>query len=284
MTAAAEAIPPLQQETPVTTAPTPTTIPALFDLTGRTALISGASGHLGSAFAAALAEAGATVICSSIDRGRAEAAAAKLPAAPGVTHHGVLLDQMDEDAAAAGFEEAVGCTGQIDILVNNGHEASKSDLTDVGAAEFTRQLSNATGWFLLSRMLRDHVAARQGSGSIILIGSMYGVVGSYPDAYEDVCPASPVAYHCLKGGIIHMTRHLAVYWAPDNIRVNCLSPGPFPSAHAPAEMVPRLCAKSPMGRMGAPHELKGALIYLASDASSYVTGQNLVIDGGWTAW
>jgi NAD(P)-dependent dehydrogenase (short-subunit alcohol dehydrogenase family) len=81
-----------------------------------------------------------------------------------------------------------------------------------------------------------------------------------------------------------MTRHLAVYWAKEGVRVNCLSPGPFPSEKAPAAMVERLRGKSPMGRMGRPEELKGALVFLASDASSYITGQNLVIDGGWTAW
>ena len=104
------------------------------------------------------------------------------------------------------------------------------------------------------------------------------------DADGRLAPLFPVAYHALKGGIVHMTRHLAVYWAKDGIRVNCLSPGPFPSEKAPREMVERLCTKSPMGRMGSPHELKGALLFLASDASSYMTGQNLIIDGGWTAW
>jgi NAD(P)-dependent dehydrogenase (short-subunit alcohol dehydrogenase family) len=113
---------------------------------------------------------------------------------------------------------------------------------------------------------------------------MYGVVGSYPDAYEGVCAASPVHYHTLKGGIVHLTRHLAVYWAKDNVRVNCLSPGPFPSEKAPQEMVERLCTKSPMGRMGTPEELNGALLLFASDAGSYITGQNLLVDGGWTAW
>ena len=81
-----------------------------------------------------------------------------------------------------------------------------------------------------------------------------------------------------------MTRHLAVYWAGDGVRVNCLSPGPFPPPRAPAEMVDRLRDRSPSKRMGLPHELKGAIVFLASDASSYMTGQNLVIDGGWTAW
>src|SRR4029077_4481791 len=106
----------------------------------------------------------------------------------------------------------------------------------------------------------------------------------YPDAYADVADASPVAYHALKGGIVQMTRHLAVYWAKDGVRVNCLSPGPFPSEKASREMGEGLIAKSPMGRMGRPDELKGAVVFLASSASSYMTGQNLVIDGGWTAW
>src|SRR5690606_435449 len=99
--------------------------------------------------------------------------------------------------------------------------------------------------------------ARGGDASVVMIGSMYGVVGSYPDAYEGLVPASPVAYHALKGGIVHMTRHLAVYWAKDGVRVNCLSPGPFPGPAANSEMVERLTAKSPMGRMGRPDELKG---------------------------
>jgi gluconate 5-dehydrogenase len=117
-----------------------------------------------------------------------------------------------------------------------------------------------------------------------MLGSMYGVVGSYPDAYQDICIASPVAYHALKGGVVQMTRHLAVYWAKDRVRINCLSPGPFPGSNAPIELVDRLRLKSPMGRMGSPHELKGAVLFLASDAASYCTGQNLIIDGGWTAW
>jgi len=99
-----------------------------------------------------------------------------------------------------------------------------------------------------------------------------------------VCAASPAAYHALKGGIVHLTRHLAVYWARDGVRVNCLSPGPFPGPQAPAAMVERLKTRSPMRRMGQPDELKGALVFLAGDASSYVTGHNLVVDGGWTAW
>jgi gluconate 5-dehydrogenase len=117
-----------------------------------------------------------------------------------------------------------------------------------------------------------------------MLGSMYGQVGSYPDVYEDIGPINPAAYQTLKGGIIQLTRHLAVCWAQDQVRVNCLSPGPFPPSSVSPKLVKRLKEKSPLNRMGQAHELKGATVYLASDASSYVTGQNLTVDGGWTAW
>ena len=191
---------------------------------------------------------------------------------------------MDPGSIERGFTRALELAGRIDVLVNNGHEALPADWTTVTAEQFTRHLANATGYFLLARLTRDDAVRREAPASIIQIGSMYGLVGSYPDAYEGICPASPVAYHTLKGGIIHMTRHLAVYWAGDRVRVNCISPGPFPSEKAPLAMVERLRTKLPMRRMGLPHELKGAVVFLASDASSFMTGQNLVIDGGWTAW
>lgn len=260
------------------------TIASLFDLTGRVALITGGSGYLGRSLSRALAEAGATVVVASRDLERAQSVAKELPSPGDAVHHGVVLDQLEESSIQSGFEAAVKAAGQVDLLVNNGQQGHALDLTNVTAEAFNRDLQNATGYFMLARCLRDHIVSRDATGAIVMIGSMYGVVGSYPDAYAGVCVASPVQYHALKGGIIHMTRHLAVYWAKDNIRVNCLSPGPFPSEKAPAEMVERLKTKSPMNRMGLPHELKGALLLLLSDAGSYITGQNLLVDGGWTAW
>lgn len=260
------------------------TIQQLFDLSGRVALVTGASGHLGAALAEALAEAGGRVVVASRDPGRGQAAAAALGGAERGRHLAVALDHLDEASSSRGFAAAVAAAGRIDVLVNNGHEGLAADWTTVTAEQFTRQLANATGYFLLARLLRDHAVARGGGASIVLLGSMYGVVGSYPDAYAGVGTASPVAYHALKGGIVQMTRHLAVYWAGDGVRVNCLSPGPFPGERADPRLIERLCARSPMRRMGRPHELKGAVVFLASDASSYMTGQNLLIDGGWTAW
>jgi len=256
----------------------------LFDLSGKVSLVTGARGHLGRALAEALAEAGSRVVVTSRDAAAAGKLAAALPEVAGATHLGVALDYLDPASIERGFAEAADRAGPLQIVVNNGHQGLSHDWRSVTADEFNRQLSLTTGYFLLARLARDHAVQHKVPASVILLGSMYGVVGSYPDAYEGVCPASPAAYHALKGGIVHLTRHLAVYWARDGVRVNCLSPGPFPSAQAPAAMVERLKQHSPMGRMGAPHELKGALVFLASDASSYVTGHNLVVDGGWTAW
>ncbi len=260
------------------------TIGELFDLSGRTALITGASGWLGNAMASALAEAGASVVVGSRDAKKGAEVLAALPSVKGARHHFVVLDQLDPGSIASGFADALSSAGQVDILVNNGHGGDPHDLTDVSPEQFAKVLGNATGWFLLARCLRDHLVARGAAGSIINIGSMYGQVGSYPEVYEGIASASPVSYHTLKGGIIHMTRHLAVYWAKDHVRVNCLSPGPFPASGVNEELVERLKARSPMGRMGLPHELKGALLLFASDAGSYITGQNLTVDGGWTAW
>lgn len=260
------------------------TLQELFDLTGRVALVTGGTGWLGTSFGLALAEAGASVVVSSRDLARAQAAAEKLPARQGQKHLGVQIDQTDEASLSSGFAAAVSAAGKIDILVNNGLEALGKDITQVTFEEFARHQRNNAGYFVLARLTRDHAVQRGVPASIINIGSMYGQVASYPDAYEGICAASPVAYHALKGGTIHMTRHLAVYWARDRVRVNCLSPGPFPQDRVPAGLPERLCRKSPMGRMGRPHELKGALLLLASDAGSYITGQNLTVDGGWTAW
>lgn len=257
------------------------TVQQLFDLTGRNVLITGASGFLGSAMSAALAESGARVIAASRKLATAKSVAASLP---GQGHLGIALDHMDHKSIERAVADITKRVGPIHVLVNNGHEPQAADWRSITGEQFSRQLENATGYFLLARAVRDAAVAAKAEASIILLGSMYGQVGSYPDAYEGIVSASPAAYHALKGGVLHLTRHLAVYWARDGVRVNSLSPGPFPGPKAAPAMVRRLKTKSPMKRMGLPHELKGAIVFLASDASSYVTGHNLVVDGGWTAW
>ncbi len=262
------------------------TIQEMFNLGGKIALVTGACGWLVQSMCRALAEAGAGIVCAEIPavKDKARDVARSLPVVGGAKHYVTELDYMDAGSIDNCIADAAMQAGRIDILVNSGYERVTSDWRTVTGEQFTRQLQNATGVFLLSRAFREHCVKRGGGGSIINIGSMYGIVGSYPDAYADVPMCSPVAYHCLKGGILSMSRHMAVYWVGDGVRVNVLSPGPFPAPNVSPKMVERLSSKSPMKRMGKPHELKGALVFLASDASSYVTGANIVVDGGWMAW
>jgi gluconate 5-dehydrogenase len=260
-------------------------LPDQFDLGSRTALVTGGTGYLGRAFCSALAQAGASVVVASRDKKRAIDMAATLPTDAKQQHHGIALDYNDADSIEAGYRQAVDATGFINILVNNGHMLDARDWQQIDAEGFRLQMQNATGYFLLSRMVRDQAVAMQRPASIVMLGSMYGKVASYPDVYAEIGSASSVAYQCLKAGVAQMARHLAVYWAPDRVRVNTLSPGPFPNPDtADPQLLERLVAKSPMGRIGHPPELQAALLFLCCDASSYVTGHNLVVDGGWTAW
>jgi NAD(P)-dependent dehydrogenase (short-subunit alcohol dehydrogenase family) len=258
------------------------TIDQLFDLAGRTALVTGATGWLGKSLATALAEAGARVVVSSRNAERAHTLARGLPGRD--DHCAVEIDHMNPGSIDEGFKCAVAVAGPVDILVNNGTEPGKGDWRGVDYKAFSRQLDNATGYFHLARLFRNHAVEVHRPANIVLVGSIYGLVGSYPEDFEGIRDGSSPAYHTLKGGVINLTRHLAVLWAPDNIRVNCLSPGPFPKPGFPEALKQRYHKRSPFGRMGSPHELKGAVLLLASDAGSYMTGVNLVVDGGWTAW
>ena len=261
------------------------TVSELLDLSGKVAIVTGAAGWLGAAMSRGLAEAGATVAVTSRDGARAEAFAATLP---GGGHAGFGLAQDESEALPAFVEAVVARLGQVDVLVNNAYGGTAPSIDTASAEDFNRAYhTGVTGYFLLAREVVRHLRGRGAGGSIINIASMYGVVASYPEAYTGFDMNSPPNYHGLKGGLIHLTRHLAAYWAQDRVRVNAISPGPFPSAHvreaAPA-FVERLADRVPMKRMGEPEELKGIVVLLASEGSSYITGQNILVDGGWTAW
>lgn len=261
------------------------TYPNLFDLTGRIALISGATTHYGAAMATALAEAGAQIVAAGHDCDAAQRFASALPNNCGQAMHcGVELDHMCAKSIEQCVNGVIRRYGCIDILLNNALYPIAHDWASITDEQFSRHLANATGGFLLARHVRNNAVSRGKSASIIMIGSIYGMVASYPDAYEGICPANSAAYQTMKGGVIQLTRHLAVHWARDRIRVNCISPGPFPAADVSPQLVERLAAKSPIGRMGNPNELKGVTLLLASDAGSYITGQNITVDGGWTSW
>ena len=262
------------------------TVGELLDLHGRVAIVTGACGWLGSAMSRALAEAGASVVVTSRDGEQATAFAATLPGDG--KHSGVGFDQGDSGTIPPFVAGIIERQGRVDVLVNNAYGGTGPDIETATAEDFDAAYHvGVTAYFLLAREVMFHLRQRGAPGSIINIASMYGVVASYPSAYEGLAANSPPNYHGLKGGLLQLTRHLAAYWAPYAIRVNAISPGPFPRPEVGERVpgfLPRLEQKTPLGRMGRPEELKGAVVLLASDAGSYITGQNLLVDGGWTAW
>jgi NAD(P)-dependent dehydrogenase (short-subunit alcohol dehydrogenase family) len=258
---------------------------SIFDLTGKVALVTGGAGHSGAAYSQALAEQGAKVIMASPNVKKCQKLAAELGPLP----EGVELDLDEHDAVVGLVDNIVRQHGSLDVLVNNGYKGSYAGIESARPEEFATCFNRGlTSYFLAARQAVRHMKEKDG-GSIINIASMYGIVGGYPGVYEGLPRSSPPHYHAMKGAVISMTRQLAVNWAPFNIRVNSISPGPFPAETADPsaeekEFHSRLRERVPLGRMGKPHELKGAMVLLASNAGSYITGHNLVVDGGWTAW
>jgi NAD(P)-dependent dehydrogenase (short-subunit alcohol dehydrogenase family) len=262
---------------------------ARFDLTGKVVVVTGGTGILGSLYCRRLAEAGATVVVADLDPQKCAALAAET----GADAHGLAVDLTDEASVAAWASEIVNRFGRVDVLVNNA--ASKSpnffaSLESFPLSDWQQVMAvNVTGIFLALKYVGPTMV-RQGKGSIINISSIYGVVG--PDQriyegswYEDMGGSinTPLIYSATKGAVIAMTRYLATYWGPSGVRTNTLTPGGVSSGQN-TTFSEKYSARVPLGRMAEADEMVGALLFLASDASSYVNGQNLIVDGGWTAW
>jgi NAD(P)-dependent dehydrogenase (short-subunit alcohol dehydrogenase family) len=252
-------------------------MPELFSLDGRVAVVTGASSGLGDRFARVLHSAGASVVVAARRADRLEALADELG------RDRVLVVPCDV-AVDDDCERLVSTTlehfGRLDVLVNNAGMAVTLPAEHEPLDDFRRVVDvNLTGLFVLSQLAgRAMIAA--GSGTIVNVASVLGLVAS--------TPIKQASYCATKGAVVNLTRELACQWARKGVRVNSLAPGWFPS-ELTAEMFEDEAANAfvkrdcPMARAGEPHELDGALLFLASDASSYVTGQTLVVDGGWTA-
>jgi 2-deoxy-D-gluconate 3-dehydrogenase len=266
-----------------------------FNLSGRVAIVTGGAGLLGREFSLALAEAGASVAVADLDSSRAASAAESLQAA-GLRAKALAVDVSDKAAIARMVDAILGEWGRIDVLVNSaaldpkveaGGSAALSDaFEDLSLETWNRALAvNLTGPFLCAQAVCRSMLA-QGSGSIVNIASTYGLVGPDQRIYPRVDgrpQVKPAHYSVAKAGIIGLTKYLAAYFAGSNLRVNALTPGGV-GQDQPPEFVRRYSDRAVMGRMARRDELNGALLFLASDASSYMTGANLVVDGGWTAW
>jgi NAD(P)-dependent dehydrogenase (short-subunit alcohol dehydrogenase family) len=256
--------------------------PPLFDLTGKTAVVTGASGPLGRRLAEALAMAGASTLLV----GRREDALARAVdeiSAKGGTAQAFAADVSKQPEVERLGMEVDRAFGALDVLVNGAARASGKPIEEMTLEEWeATQASALSSAFLCTQALGERMKGR--GGSIVNIGSIYGAVSADPSVYPEGMAGSSVDYAAAKAGLLGLTRYVAVHWAAHNIRCNCLSPGGVASPRNDnAEFRRAYCERTPLGRMAQGRDVAGALVFLASEASAYVTGQNLLVDGGWTA-
>lgn len=264
-------------------------IEELMDLKGRVALVTGGGGHLGAAICETLAELGAANVVLDVSVGACSSVAAGIHERYGVATLPLALDLSREEELRSVSEVVLAHFGRLDILVNCAALVGASELPgwsvpfrDQRADTWRLALEvNLTAPFLLVQTCAESLAA-SGHGSVINIGSIYGIVGPDFRLYEDTGLGNPAAYGATKGGLLQLTRWLATALAPA-VRVNAISPGGVWRAQ-PDVFCDRYIQRTPLQRMAREEDLKGAVAYLASDLSAYVTGQNLAVDGGWTVW
>lgn len=262
----------------------------LFNLDGRVAVITGAAGLLGRDHAYVLSRFGANLVLTDLNLEGCKAAAEEISAS---SDSRVEIEPCDVTSKSDWQElvaNVIRTFGRIDVLVNNAGYTNQSRSAGYAAPfigfpqEDWQQILdvNLTGVFLGCQAVGERML-KQGSGSIINIASMYGVVSPNHRMYPGTGIAQPAAYSVSKAGVIALTRYLATLWAEKGVRVNCITPGGVYNGHTET-FSGRYQALCPIRRMADSHEMRGALVYLASDASSYCVGHNLVVDGGWTAW
>ena len=254
----------------------------LFNLDQRVALVTGGAGIYGTHICRALAEARAKVIVAARNLERCEEFARDLRN-EGLDVVATSLDLAEAESIVSVRDWISANFGRLDILVNNAVARAGGDLETVSEAEWESAMRvNSTGLFLACKMFSQLMIAQR-SGVIINIASIYGVVGPDFDIYEGTELTNPANYAFAKGGMINFSRYMASYYGRFGIRVNTISPGGFRTADQPKRFVDQYSRRTLLKRMATDDDIKGAIVYLASDASSYVTGQNLLVDGGWTA-
>ncbi len=254
-----------------------------FSLKGKTALVTGGAGLYGRQIVRALAEAGAKTFAASRGLEALRADAARL-AADGLDVAALRLDQGDERSILDLRDEIVKRAGGLEVLVNNAVlRPMKKGFLDESAAFAESMKVNATGLFLITRAMGDVMAAR-GGGSIINIGSIHGMTGPDPPIYEGTeMHGFYPDYFFHKGGMLNFTRFTASYYGAKGVRCNCVSPGGFRTETMPAAFVGNYSRRTFLGRLAGDTDLMGVVVFLAADASSYITGANIAVDGGYTA-
>lgn len=265
----------------------------VFSLQGKVAVVTGAAGLLGQQHCRALAEAGASVVACDLDEETCWNLVDELPT-PSIS---VPMDVTSAEDIRTVLEVMLLEFKHVDVLVNNAAVNDKFETPALAAeqsrfenyplAMWQRSMNvNVTGVYLCSQIIGAPMA-RQGAGSIINVASTYGVVAPDQSLYRTPDGQQPFykspAYPTSKGAVIAFTKYLAAYWGPAGVRVNALSPGGVQNGQS-EYFIAQYAAKTPLGRMAQPNDYQGALVFLASDESRYMTGANLVVDGGWTVW
>ncbi|MEP3428003.1 MAG: SDR family oxidoreductase [Hyphomicrobiales bacterium] len=265
--------------------------PQMPDLSGKTVLVTGGAGILGQHFCRGFISAGARVGLLDLDANACAVAAEEI----GQGAFGVGCDISDPASVKSAMEACLTITGRVDVLVNNA--ASKS--RDVRAffasfeeyeLEIWRDVMsvNVDGMFLMSQAMSKQLLTQGQGGSVINLASIYGLVGPDPRIYEGSNYLggpinTPAVYSASKAAVVGLTKWLATHWGPHNIRANCLVPGGVSSGQN-GIFQEKYADRVPMNRMAEANEIVGPAVFLASDVSSYITGQILAVDGGWTAW
>ncbi|MGO8816637.1 MAG: SDR family NAD(P)-dependent oxidoreductase [Terriglobia bacterium] len=259
----------------------------LLSLKGKTAVVTGGAGYLGTAMCETLAELGANLVIASRDRAKCEKKCEEIAGQTGGAIKAVPLelDLLKKNSAPEFFARVHEHFSAIDILVNNAWSGKKNSWESITDEDWNYDIDmSLNSVFRLTKAAFEDLKATR--GVILNVASMYGHIGPDYRIYDGKEFANPPSYGAAKAGVIQFTKYLASFLSPHGIRVNALSPGAFP--HPPTQQhegfMQRLGSKNPMNRIGQPEELKGAVALLCSNAGSYITGQNICVDGGWAIW
>ncbi len=262
----------------------------IFSLKGKTAVVTGGIGILGKSFCAGLASFGANVVVIDLDEKKVLSFAKELKRKYGTDSMGVSCDVTSPDDVSKSIDKIIDTYEFIDILLNNAQgDTVAKDFEDCSLEDWRVTSSvNEEGYFLMAQAVGNSMIAKDNGGSIIQTSSIYGILGPDHRVYEGATMdgkqmGTRAVYSFSKAGGIGLTKYLATYWADKNIRVNTLTPGGVENGQN-KRFIEQYSNRVPLGRMAKKDDLVGALIFLASDASSYVTGQNIIVDGGLQSW
>lgn len=259
----------------------------MLSLKGKTAVITGGAGYLGTAISETLAELGANIVLASRDQAKCARKCEEIVHRFGGSIRGVALelDLLKKDSTANFLDRVHEHFSAVDILVNNAWSGNKNSWESISDADWEYDINmSLNSVFRLTKAVYPDL--KRSRGVILNIASMYGHIGPDYRMYDGERFANPPSYGAAKAGVLQFTRYLASFLSPHGIRVNAISPGAFP--HPPTQQhedfMQRLASKNPLNRIGQPEELKGAVALLCSNAGSYITGQNVCVDGGWAIW